>query len=163
MVPLAAEILTEDGIGEGRSAVRRSLRLGVQAYSSGEIAMALIHNMSETSLLLETVVDLAEGEMVQVDIPSANAPAVRVLWREGLLAGCEFVEPVSKAAVSAARLKSAADAAYDSDQVDAADAGVRPADDGLNADEDAVRKVLLATYVFSSLVLLIFAAAILRL
>jgi hypothetical protein len=125
--------------------------------------MALIHNMSETGLLLETVVDLAEGETLQVDIPNAIAPAVRVVWREGLLAGCKFVEPVSTATVSAARLKSAADADYCPDQMDAADVGASPTDDRWNADEDAIRKVLLATYVFSGLVLLIFVAAILRL
>ena len=40
MVPLSAEILTEQLIGDERAAVRRTLRLGVSTYSSGDVAMA---------------------------------------------------------------------------------------------------------------------------
>lgn len=106
MVPLSAEILTERLIGDERAAVRRTLRLGVSAYSSGEVAMAVILNISEKGLLMETVLGLAVGETLVVDIPEARATAIRVVWTDNMLAGCEFLYPVSTATVSAAQLKS---------------------------------------------------------
>jgi len=110
MVPLAAEILTKRLEGDERTAVRRSLRLGVSAHSSGDVAMALVLDISETGLLLETVVELAVGETLQVDIPEAGAAAIQVVWTDGLLAGCEFRNAISTAVVSAAQLKSRPDA-----------------------------------------------------
>jgi hypothetical protein len=106
MVPLGAEILTEHVSSDGRGAVRRTLRLGVQAQSGGEVAMALILNLSESGLLLETVVKLEVGDRLQIDIPEASSSVARVVWTEGFLSGCEFVNPVPTGAVSAAQLKS---------------------------------------------------------
>lgn len=105
MRPLSAEIITEL-IGDERSAVRRSLRLGVSASFSGEVAMALILNLSETGLLMETLVELAVGETLRIEFPDANAASARVVWTEGYLAGCEFYQAVPSAVVSAAQLRS---------------------------------------------------------
>ena len=105
-MPLAAEILTEQLIGDQRSAVRRSLRLGVSANSSGNVAMALILNLSETGLLIESVVKLEVGEILYVNLPEACGAKARVAWTEDLLAGCAFLDPISPAAVSASQLKS---------------------------------------------------------
>ena len=104
MVPLGAEILTERVSKDGRSTIRRSLRLGVQAYSAGEVASAWVLNISETGLLIETMVDLAVGETLGVDLPEAGEPIARVVWTEGVRAGCVFAHPIPSAAVSAARL-----------------------------------------------------------
>jgi hypothetical protein len=106
MVPLAAEILTEEVSEDGRTAVRRSLRLGVRAHTAGEVAMALIINISETGLLVETAVPLAVGELLRLDLPEASASTARVVWRVKLQAGCEFVNSIPKAALSAALLAS---------------------------------------------------------
>src|SRR5215210_6238994 len=92
MQPLSAEIITEQLIGDERSAVRRSVRLGVSASVSGDVAMALILNLSETGLLMETLVELAEGETLQIEFPDADASTARVVWTEGYLVGCEFLE-----------------------------------------------------------------------
>lgn len=106
MVPLAAEIITENVIGDERAAVRRSLRLGIQAHSSGDVAMALILNISETGLLIESVVHFAVGETLQIDFPEASISTARVVWTEGLLAGCEFVKLLSGGTLSALQLQS---------------------------------------------------------
>jgi hypothetical protein len=107
MVPLSAEIHSENNIFDGRTAVRRSLRLGVSAYASDQVATALVLNISETGVLIETMLDLGIGETLKVDIPEASGSSVRVVWRERHFFGCEFFDPVSTGAVSAARLKSA--------------------------------------------------------
>jgi hypothetical protein len=106
MQPLAAEILTEQGIGDHRSAVRRRLRLGVSASSSSDVSMALILNISETGLLIETLLELVVGDTFQVEITNAIVTRARVIWIDGLSAGCEFASPVSIGAVSAAQLMS---------------------------------------------------------
>lgn len=106
MEPLTAEILTERLIGDERAAVRRTLRLGVSTFNSGDVSTALILNMSETGLLIESPVGLTAGETLFVDIPETSASALRVVWTDNMLAGCEFVDPVSTSAVSAAQLKS---------------------------------------------------------
>jgi hypothetical protein len=108
MVPLAAEILTEQVTGDGRTAVRRNLRLGVQTNAAGEVAMALIINISDTGLLIETAVPLAVGDLLHLDLPEASASTAKVVWRVNLRAGCEFVDCIPKAALSAALLASSA-------------------------------------------------------
>lgn len=100
MLPLLAEIWTDAPALDERSAPRRTLWLEVPAYSSRRANEALIHNLSEKGLLLETSGELAVGEAFQVDLPHAGAnSAIR-----GQFAGCEFLSPVTKAAVSAALL-----------------------------------------------------------
>ncbi len=104
MIPLRAELTTEPGTAEGRRAVRRALRLEVEAISSTDAASTLIRNLSEQGLLIETTSDLAIGETIQVHLPQAGPCDARIVWAAGSLFGCEFLQPVSKAAVSAALL-----------------------------------------------------------
>ena len=162
MQPLGAEILTEVLIGDERSAVRRTLRLGVSASSSGDVAMALVLNISETGLLIETLLELAEGETFQVEIPGAIATTARVIWTEGFLAGCEFASPVSLAAVSAAQLMSLS---AGPDRETPASAPEFPSDVG-PWDYDEVfdqTAIVIVTSIISVLALLIFLAAVLPL
>ena len=158
MVPLGAEIYTERVYGDSRRAVRRTLRLGVNAQSTGEVAMALILNISETGLLLETLVGLEVGETLQVAIPEASSPTVRVIWTEGLLAGCAFVDPVPTGVVSAAQLKGA---------IGAADEGFPgpaspPAKAGDYDGDEAVfqRVIVMISALISLVALIIFLAAV---
>jgi hypothetical protein len=62
---------------------------------------------------------------------------VRVIWTEGLLAGCAFVDPVSTGAVSAAQLKAPIDSAGVDARLPAATAGQRLRVD--NFDREQVR------------------------
>jgi len=163
MEPLAAEILTEQVIGDDRTAIRRSLRLGIHASSRGDIAMALILNISETGLLIETGVELAVGETLQVDIPEASSSTVRVIWTEKLLAGCEFLQPVSLGVVSAAQLKSPIAAADTVQDIPAADLHFSTHEQW-DPDEAPIATAILAvTSVICVLAILIFLAAMLPL
>lgn len=93
--------------GETRGAARRTLHLETSGRGpSGEEAVVLIHNASETGLLIETEAPLSEGERIEVDLPEAGPTEARVVWSSGPLHGCRFESPVAKAALSAAELRS---------------------------------------------------------
>src|SRR5690606_2697969 len=68
----------------------------------------LVHNISETGLLLETQIDLAVGEKIDLALLRQQAATARVVWSSGALFGCRFDVPLSQSALSAARLQSAA-------------------------------------------------------
>jgi len=65
----------------------------------------LILDVSTTGFLLETAGDLCKGETIELDIPEAVGVRAVVKWSSGQLFGCEFNEPISIAAVSAAVLR----------------------------------------------------------
>ena len=110
MLPLAAELRTDTQDLVARRAARRSLRLEVGTTpSSQEGTPALIRNLSERGLLLETNTRLSPGEMIAVDLPEVGATVAEVIWSEGGFYGCEFIRPVTKAAVSAALLRAPAE------------------------------------------------------
>lgn len=92
---------------ELRRATRRSLHLAVEGpHLSEQGAGALIQNLSTTGLLLETGADLALGENISIELPMVGSTVARIVWNSGNLFGCEFPEPISSAASSAAQLQS---------------------------------------------------------
>lgn len=103
MRALLAELRTDAPILDERSAARRTLRLEVSAGAEGS-AKALIHNLSEKGLLIETSAELQVGEALQVDLPRIGKTTALIVWIRGRFAGCEFVYPVTTSAVSAALL-----------------------------------------------------------
>ena len=160
MQPLTAEIVTEVLNSDERSAVRRSLRLGVSASSSGHVAMALIVNISETGLLIETLLDLAVGETLDVEISEAIVTTAHVVWTKGFLAGCEFASPVSLGALSPAQLKSLNTT---SETETPALAPEVPRDGDPSDYDEAIAQtaIVLVTCFLSLIALLIFLAAVL--
>lgn len=104
MQPLLAEIRVDAPVTDKRGASRRTLRLGVEISPAVDVN-ALVHNLSETGLLLGTSAELAVGDRLEVELPHAGATGATVMWSRGGFAGCEFDSPLSRAAVSAALLK----------------------------------------------------------
>ena len=97
----------ESAAGKDR-ARRRTLRLEAHgALPTGDGAAVQVHNISATGLLLESEVALDVGEAIVIDLPHAGSTVARVVWRSGSLSGCEFEIPLSRAALSAAELRSA--------------------------------------------------------
>lgn len=87
-------------------APRRKLQLEARsALGSGDATSVLVHNLSETGLLLESQVTLAVGEKIEIDLPQAGATSAKVIWAGSNLFGCEFDSPISAAALSAAQLR----------------------------------------------------------
>lgn len=66
----------------------------------------LVLNLSETGLLVQSSASLKVGQPIEVDIPHAGQRSATVVWDNGQLFGCQFDEPITRAAVSAAQLQS---------------------------------------------------------
>lgn len=93
---------------DDRNSARRKLSLPAEGRQNGEIGLrVLIHNISETGLLLESDVDLSAGDRIEIDLPHAGESAATVMWVSDRLFGCRFDTPVSPATLSAAQLRSA--------------------------------------------------------
>lgn len=106
MVPLVAELRMEPVMLDGRLTPRRTCRLRVSTPSLTKEANALILNISENGLLIETTVEMQIGETLYMDLPEAGLTRAVVIWNRQNCFGCEFVEWISKSAVSAAILRS---------------------------------------------------------
>lgn len=92
---------------ERRGGERRALRLAAEtATGGGEPVNAVILNLSESGLLLETEAPLAPGEPLDVVLPEAGTCPATVIWAGHGLAGCKFDRPLGRAALSAAVLRS---------------------------------------------------------
>lgn len=93
---------------DARGSTRRKLSLPAEGKQNGDTGIkVLIHNISETGLLLESDVDLAAGDRIEIDLPHAGDSSATVVWVSDRLFGCRFDAPVSSATLSAAQLRSA--------------------------------------------------------
>jgi hypothetical protein len=127
-----------EGSPDLRSGKRRKLRLEAFGYTAAdESAKVLIHDLSQTGILIETEAQLSAGEAIQVELPHGEAREAKVVWSSDGLFGCQFERPISKAAVSAALLKAPVDG---SEIEDAEYPCVHPQTQGSGrADEDTER------------------------
>ena len=101
MLPLATRIQLEPETIDRRGSERHALGLPV----AGAI-LAVVENISETGLALRTEAALALGDTFEVELPDDGAVAARVAWVDDGIVGGEFLVPLTRAAVSAARLRS---------------------------------------------------------
>lgn len=87
-----------------RSKPRHRLRLGTNIKGTGE--NVAIHDISSTGMLIETAVELEPLDALEVDLPENGPTEALVMWSSGHFYGCEFKQPLSKAVISAAFLRS---------------------------------------------------------
>lgn len=90
-----------------RYAPRRTLRLGSLLSEKG--APAIIRDLSVTGLLVQTDDLFAPGEEFLFELPENGPTKAKVIWQDGDLFGCEFLQPVSRSCISAALLQGAAE------------------------------------------------------
>ena len=103
---LLAKIERGARVSNSRTASRRKLSLVARgATAAQEFATVVIHDLSETGVLIETKVELATGEPLEIDIQEAGTVAATVVWSSGQFFGCRFERRLSKAAVSASMLR----------------------------------------------------------
>jgi len=100
--------LTEPNASDPRSTVRRTLVLCTPAHSSRGATAAVIHDLSERGLKLEVEARLLVDEIIGVELPEAGIVEARIVWVADGFAGCRFLQPVPRAVVSAALLRSPA-------------------------------------------------------
>lgn len=105
-VSIRAAILPQHASGS-RRAPRLRLSLEVSAaLDSREADTVLVHNLSASGLLIETPKSLSLGQLVAIVLPEVGEVTATVVWQSEKLAGCRFDEPIPKAALSAASLRS---------------------------------------------------------
>ncbi|MES2782229.1 MAG: PilZ domain-containing protein [Pseudomonadota bacterium] len=92
---------------DSRRRRRHKLFLEVEARGPKPLAgMVIVHDISDTGLLIETKAKLKAGEMVEVDLPHAGVMEAEIMWAGGQIYGCRFTRQITPAAISAARLGS---------------------------------------------------------
>ena len=87
-----------------RESPRRRLCLGSNLKATGE--KVVIHDLSSTGMLIETAANLAPFDSLEIELPEAGLAQALVIWNSGRYFGCEFKNRLSRAAVSASRLRS---------------------------------------------------------
>lgn len=107
-MPMLARLEEEVPERDRRASPRRKLRLETGGSSStAPHSRVVIHDLSQSGLLIESPAALAVGEDLEVHIPEAGAVEAEVVWSSGRFFGCRFKQGISTAAVSAAQLQSA--------------------------------------------------------
>lgn len=97
----------ELGTGSRRS-TRHNLHLQAEGTrAEGDEIEVLIHNISESGMLIESVAPLAEGDPIMIELPLAGPVMAITIWSSGRLFGCRFEQPLSRGALSAAQLRGA--------------------------------------------------------
>lgn len=92
---------------ESRFDKRHAIKLVTSSLAEGAASLdAVIHNISSTGLLIETVSEVEEGRQLEVELPETGKVKATVVWRSGLLHGCEFESELNAAALAAAQLQS---------------------------------------------------------
>jgi hypothetical protein len=78
----------------------RTLRLSAKGETGhGEEAQVVVHDISDTGLLLESKVKLEQGEELEVILPQLGARRLTVAWASGRFFGCEFAAALPADAV----------------------------------------------------------------
>ncbi|MBL0916233.1 MAG: helix-turn-helix domain-containing protein [Sphingopyxis sp.] len=107
-----ANAIFHDGasVASKRRSARRNAPLLVRGTTrSGDAIELLIHNISESGILVESEAPLAIDERIEIELPHAGPVQARMVWKSGELFGCQFDAPISPATLSAAQLQSATD------------------------------------------------------
>ncbi|MFN3620595.1 PilZ domain-containing protein [Sphingorhabdus sp.] len=90
---------------DNRRRRRHKLFLEVQARGPASVTdVVIVHDISDTGLLIETDSKLKVGEMIEVNLPQAGLMEAEIVWIGGQIYGCRFVREITPAAISAARL-----------------------------------------------------------
>lgn len=87
-------------------ATRNPIKLAAKlADAASDGQDALILNISATGVLLQTTLHLAVDEVVRIDLAAAGHHAAKVVWTIDRMVGCQFLDPLPKASLSAALLQ----------------------------------------------------------
>jgi hypothetical protein len=106
VVALQAGLISYEQPEERRGSGRRTMRLQLPAVDETGARPALVYNLSQRGLLLETAAPLRPGDQLVVELPEAGATPAEVIWVRDGFAGCEFGKALPASAVSAALLRS---------------------------------------------------------
>lgn len=89
---------------------RRSQRVELLIEIDGQVAQGqelkvYAHNLSSTGILIDSESPLEIGQKIQMHLPEAGPTEAAVIWGSDSLYGCRLTHPLSRAALSAAKLR----------------------------------------------------------
>lgn len=90
---------------ERRETARWRIELVTSASSPDHSGEVTVCNLSSTGLMLQSFAPLEIGETISIELPDEDPVEACVIWNEGTSYGCEFIEPISSAAIAAALLQ----------------------------------------------------------
>lgn len=101
-----AQLFTDHSFRGWRAKPRKAVRLEIHALAETGGVPAVVRDLSEHGLRLETAADLTAGDQFEVKLPMSENLLAEVVWSEGGSHGCKFSRPIPKSVVSAAALLS---------------------------------------------------------
>lgn len=105
-MPVKDALSKQDQIFEGRDSERIELMIEADGLvGSDKCVKVVLHNISTSGVLIETGQPLQLAQTIHVDVPEAGQVAAAVIWSSDQLYGCRFVKPLSRAALSAVKLR----------------------------------------------------------
>lgn len=110
---IVARIRARSAEAERRWQVRRDVAIPTSASKGEGGYAALVRNLSENGLLIETAAPLGPRDTFEIDLPHHGTCTAEVVWYKGDLKGCRFFTPIPKAVVSAAVLRSPTEGSAD--------------------------------------------------
>lgn len=102
---MLAHLESEENDLTARDATRRKLYLAASAIQMNSSYVVEILNISETGLLLKTDQELSPNEPIVMVLPESEECVARIAWAGDNLYGCQFVNRLTKAELSAALLQ----------------------------------------------------------
>ena len=87
---LRARLVRQSQDLERRDAERHNLALEILASAPGETSNAMLLDLSQSGMRIETKVALQVGDTLSVQLNGRDAVTARVVWHDGDVSGCEF-------------------------------------------------------------------------
>lgn len=95
---------------DDRRSARTPMRLEVLGLEiNDQMHSAIVRDLSADGMLIETDAAIHLNSIFQISLPNEAQFEGKIVWTSGRFFGCEFSTPMSKAGMSAARLRSAHD------------------------------------------------------
>lgn len=103
---LKAHLDPADPESSKRRQPRRALQLETSGVLPGGLeANVLIHNISAAGLLLETEIELNQGEKLAIELPEIGRVDAQIVWVSDDLYGCAFDMALGQAVLAATQLR----------------------------------------------------------
>lgn len=93
---IIARMYTGHSFRGWRAKPRKAMRLEIQASTGADGARALVRDLSEYGLRLETAAELTVGDRFEVNLPMAENVLAEVVWSDSNSHGCKFLRPVPR-------------------------------------------------------------------
>ena len=98
---IKAHVFTHYCFRGWRAKPRKAVRLQISALVQTGGALAIVRDLSEHGLRLETDADLSVSDLLEVKLPMSEHMLAEVVWSERGSYGCKLSRPIPKSVVSA--------------------------------------------------------------